>query len=188
MFSRAAHTRRNRNDLMLEIASNLLRPAIEAAVSRGAQLIHLEDPWLAYSGIEPSDWEPLARAIEALSPKGRATLVFHTYFGEVAHLIDRLRGLPVDVIGIDVVETDVGALGSNWDTGLLAGVINGRSSILESLDNTVQVVRHLADTVNPRNLYISSNCELAYLPTTVAERKVQRLGEAARKLKELVSV
>jgi hypothetical protein len=29
---------------------------------------------------------------------------------------------------------------------------------------------------------------LAFLPTGVAERKVQRLGEAARKVKELVSV
>jgi methionine synthase II (cobalamin-independent) len=50
------------------------------------------------------------------------------------------------------------------------------------------VARHLADTVRPRNLYLSSNCELGYLPTGVAEQKVQRLGEAARKVKELVSV
>ena len=47
---------------------------------------------------------------------------------------------------------------------------------------------HLADAVRPRNLYLSSNCELGYLPTVVAEQKVQRLGEAARTVKELVSV
>jgi len=50
------------------------------------------------------------------------------------------------------------------------------------------VARHLADRVRPRNLYLSSNCELGYLPTVVAEKKVQRLGEAARKLKELAKV
>ena len=71
---------------------------------------------------------------------------------------------------------------------LVAGIIDGRTSTLESLENTVEVARHLADTVRPRNLYLSSNCELAFLPTVVAERKVQRLGEAARKVKQLVSV
>ena len=83
---------------------------------------------------------------------------------------------------------DRGQVIEGWDKGLVAGIINGRSSILESLDNTVEVARHLADTVRPRNLYLTSNCELGYLPTGVAEQKVLRLGEAARKAKELVSV
>ena len=89
---------------------------------------------------------------------------------------------------MDLVQTDVKALGSGWNKGLIAGVINGRSSILESPTALVELARHLADTVAPRNLYLSSNCELGYLPTVVAEQKVQRLGEAARKVKELVSV
>ena len=188
MFSRAAHTRGNRNDLMVELATSLLRPAAEAAIAAGAQLIHLEEPWLGFHGIEPEAWKPLARALELLHRDLRATLAFHVYFGDASEYIDALRDLPVDAIGIDLVETDVARLGSRWDKGLVAGVLNGRSSLLESVDGTVQVVRQLADTVAPNNLYISSNCELAYLPTGVAERKVQRLGEATRKLKELVSV
>ena len=121
-------------------------------------------------------------------PRPYATLAFHVYFGDAGPHVARLLGLPVDAIGVDLIETDLDALGSRWDKGLVAGVVNGRSSVLESVDNTVEVARHLADRVRPRNLYISSNCELGYLPTVVAERKVQRLGEAARKLKELVSV
>jgi len=89
---------------------------------------------------------------------------------------------------VDLVLTDVKALGSGWNKGLVAGVVNGRSSILESPGDLVEVARRLADTVAPRNLYLSSNCELGYLPTVVAEEKVQRLGEAARTAKELVSV
>ena len=116
------------------------------------------------------------------------TLAFHVYFGDAAPHLDQLQQLPVDAIGVDLVQTDVKALGSGWNKGLVAGVINGRSSILESPADLVDVARHLADTVRPRNLYLSSNCELGYLPTVVAEQKVQRLGEAARKVKELVSV
>ncbi|TMG17142.1 MAG: hypothetical protein E6I01_04280 [Chloroflexi bacterium] len=118
----------------------------------------------------------------------RATLAFHVYFGDAGPHVDQLRRLPVDAIGVDLVETDVNELGSGWDKGLVAGVIDGRSSMLESLENTVEVARHLADTVRPRNLYLSSNCELAFLPTVVAEQKVQRLGEAAKRVKQLVSV
>jgi len=188
MFSRAAHTDQDRNALMLALAEQVLRPAIDAAVAAGAELIHLEDPWLGYVGITREDWAPLRDALTILHRDLKATLAFHVYFGDAAPHLDQLQQLPVDAIGVDLAQTDVKALGSGWNKGLIAGVINGRSSILESPTALVELARHLADTVAPRNLYLSSNCELGYLPTVVAEQKVQRLGEAARKVKELVSV
>ena len=188
MFSRAAHTDQDRNQLMVALAEHILRPVIDAAVTAGAELIHLEDPWLGYVGIKREDWAPLSDALTILHRDLKATLAFHVYFGDAGPHIDQLLRLPIDAIGVDLIETDLKALGSGWEKGLVAGVINGRSSILESVDNTVEVARHLADAVRPRNLYLSSNCELGYLPTVVAERKMQRLGEAARKVKELVSV
>ena len=188
MFSRAAHTDQDRNALMLALADQVLRPAIDAAVAAGAELIHLEDPWLGYVGIAREDWVPLREALNILHRGLKATLAFHVYFGDAAPHLDQLQQLPVDAIGVDLVLTDVKALGSAWNKGLVAGVINGRSSILESPQALVDVARHLADVVRPRDLYLSSNCELGYLPTVVAEQKVQRLGEAARKVKELVSV
>ncbi len=188
MFSRAARTNGDRNRLMINLATQVLRPAIDAAVSAGAGLIHLEDPWLAYVGIEPGDWAPLQEALEILHRDLRARLVFHLYFGDAGPHLDHLRRLPVDAIGVDLVETDVKSLGKKWDQDLVAGVFNGRSSIIEPVDATVDLVRHLAEEVAPRNLYLSSNCELGFLPTVVAERKVQQLGQVARKAKELVSV
>jgi 5-methyltetrahydropteroyltriglutamate--homocysteine methyltransferase len=188
MFSRAAHTDQDRNRLMLDLAHRVLRPAVDAAIAGGAELIHLEDPWLGYFGIKGEDWAPLGEALAVLHRNLKATLAFHVYFGDAGPHIAQLQRLPVDAIGVDLIETDVAELGSDWDKGLVAGIINGRSSILESLDNTVEVARHLADTVRPRDLYLTSNSELAYLPTVVADQKVLRLGEAARKAKELVSV
>ena len=188
MFSRAAHTDHDRNRLMVDLAHRVLRPAIDAAVAGGAELIHLEDPWLGYFGIKPDDWTPLGEALGILHRDLKATLAFHVYFGDAGPHIAQLLRLPVDAIGVDLTETDVAELGSSWDKGLVAGIIDGRTSIVESLDNTVEVARHLADTVRPRNLYLTSNCELGYLPTVVAELKVLRLGEAARTARELVSV
>jgi 5-methyltetrahydropteroyltriglutamate--homocysteine methyltransferase len=188
LFSRAAKTDQDRNRLMVDLAEHLLKPAIDDAVARGSQVIHLQEPWLGYHGIEARDWAPLGEALGILHRNLRAQLALHVYFGDAAPHLAQLRKLPIDAIGIDFIETDTAAFGRDWEIGLVAGVINGRDSNVESLDNLVEVARHLADTVKPRTLYLSSNCELAYLPTVVAERKVQRLGEAGRKLKELVSV
>ena len=188
MYSRAARTDQDRNQLMVALAQNVLRPAIDSAVAAGAELIHLEDPWLGYVGIGREDWAPLTEALQILHRDQKARLVFHVYFGDAAPHIEKLLGLPVDDIGVDLMQTDIKALGSGWNKGLVAGVVNGRSSILESPQNLVDVARQLADTVRPRDLFLTSNCELGYLPTVVAEQKVQRLGEAARKAKELVSV
>ena len=173
---------------MLEIAQKLLRPAIDAAVTADVKVVHLEEPWLTYYGIEDADWKPFERALAAL--KGTtATLILHCYFGDAGPYIDGLRKLPVDGIGVDLMETDVAELGSSWgDRSLLIGCINGRSSVLEPTEEIVELTQRIADTLAPRNLYLSSNCELQYLPTGVAERKVRRLGEVARKAKELVKV
>ncbi len=188
MFSRAAHTDQDRNQLMVALAEQVLRPAAKAAVAAGSGIVHLEDPWLGYVGIKREDWAPLNDALETLHRDLGATLVFHVYFGDAGPHIGQLLRLPVDALGVDLTETDIAELGSGWDKGLVAGVINGRNSLVEPVDELVELARRLTDTVRPNNLYLSSNCELGFLPTVAADRKVLRLGEAARKAKELVSV
>ena len=188
-FSRVAHNAPSRNRLMQDLAERLLRPAMLTAAAAGASVIHVEEPWLTYYGIDDADWKPFATAIASMTAGVAATVILHCYFGDAAPLIERLLGLPVAGIGVDLVETDVAALGRRWaDKALLIGCLNGRSSVVESVDVTVELVRHIADTVQPGDLYVSSNCELQYLPTAAAEQKVRRLGEVARKAKELVSV
>jgi 5-methyltetrahydropteroyltriglutamate--homocysteine methyltransferase len=187
MFSRVAHTGEDRNRLMVDLAEKVLAPVIRATVEADTRIIHLEDPWLGYRGIERGDWAPLNDALQRLR-HGPATLVYHVYFGDTAPHLDLLRRLPVDAIGVDLIETDLHALGSGWDKGLVAGIVNGRSSNLESLAETVEVAQRIAETVRPKDLYLSSNCELGFLPTVVAERKLQRLGEVSAKVKGLVSV
>ena len=187
VFSRVAKSAA-RDQLMSPLASNVLRPVIDTAVRGGTRLIHLEEPWLAYEGIEDASWSAFSEALEILHRGVNATLALHIYFGNAAPHIARLKQLPVDALGIDLVQTDVAALGRGWDKGLIAGLVNGRVSRLESLDGLVTAAQLLADQVKPRDLYLTSNTELSYLPTRVAEQKVERLGQAADRLKELVSV
>lgn len=184
LFSRAAEGREDRNALMIELAVSVLRPAAERLVAAGASLIHLQEPWLVYHGIDRADWEPFSESLRLVSAGLGAATVLHTYFGDAAPWAERLRGLPVAAVGIDFIETDVEALGSGWNVGILAGCLDGRNSLVESVESITDLVRRLRREVAPPAITLTSSCDLEYLPETVARRKVERLGEAARRLKE----
>ncbi|HEV8420156.1 MAG TPA: hypothetical protein VGR13_02230 [Actinomycetota bacterium] len=188
LFSRAAQAHGDRNALMMDLTREVLRPVAESLAGRGYEVIHLQEPWLPYFGLEPSDWDDFEKALMEIRDGISSTpsaLVLHAYFGDLGPYVDRLRRLPVDAVGIDFVQTDVEELGSDWDTGLLAGVLDGRSSPVESIEGTVEFARRVAETVSPPVLYVSSNCELEYLPRDIARQKVARLGEVSARLKEV---
>jgi 5-methyltetrahydropteroyltriglutamate--homocysteine methyltransferase len=187
LFSRAADTQRNRNDLMRELARYVLRPVVEGLAERGYRVVHLQEPWLTFFGIEPGDWAGFEEALQELlqaTAANQMTLVLHTYFGNALPVADRLRRMPVDAVGVDLVGTDHDALKGTWETGLLLGCLDGRSSTVEPLDGSVRLVRQIADALEPSAVYLSSNCELEFLPREVAKRKVLRLGEIARHVRE----
>ena len=184
LLSRVAVTKGAPNDFMLEAARNVLRPAAEWFVSKGAGLVHLQEPWLAFHGAEDADWKPFEESIRLIADGLGAPVVLHTYWGDAAAHADRLRDLPVDAIGFDFSETDVDALGTNWPTGVLVGGVSGRRSVLESVDGIAAFARRVADTLQPPRLYVSSISDLELLPRDLAAEKVRRLGQAAAQLKE----
>jgi 5-methyltetrahydropteroyltriglutamate--homocysteine methyltransferase len=185
MFSRAVNAKGDRNALMLDLARDLLRPAAQQLEAAGCRLIHLQDPWLGYFGIDPTDRAPLERALDSLGTGLRADVVFHVYFGDAGPHLDWLRRLPVHAIGVDLVATDLSSLGGHWEIGLLAGCIDGRSSIVESAAHTATVVRRVADRAQPPALFISTSCDLEFLPREIAAEKVRVLGSAAHRLRQL---
>ena len=188
LFSRAAQASGDRNPLMMDLTREVLGPVIGSLVERGYDLIHLQEPWLVYYGMDGEGWDHVEKAFAELrDAAGETTLVLHTYFGDAAPLIDRLRALPVDAVGVDFVQTDLDALGSNWETGCLVGCLDGRSSPLESVEGTVAFVQRVAEALSPPRLFLSSNSELEYLPVPVAGEKVRRLGQVSARAKELLA-
>lgn len=186
LFARVtlAQADRARASLMLDLAREVLRPLAQALVDAGYGLIQLQEPWLGFHGIEPGEWETFTHSLATITDGLGATTVLHAYFGNAGPYADRLRELPVDVIGFDFLETDVEALGGTWDKGILAGCLNGRNSLVESSEAIVEFVTRLADSLKPPAIYLSSNSDLEFLPQSVARQKVLRLGQAARQLKE----
>jgi 5-methyltetrahydropteroyltriglutamate--homocysteine methyltransferase len=188
LFSRAAKTEEvDRNALMRDLTREILRPLAQELSGRGYRLLHLQEPWLVYFGTDRGDWDDFEKAVgEIREVTEGVTLVLNTYFGDAGPYVDRLRRLPVDAVGIDFVETDVDELGTKWEVGLLAGVLDGRRSPIEPVEPTVEFARRAVETLGAPSLFVSSNSELELLPRDIARRKVLRLGEISAQLKDLL--
>jgi 5-methyltetrahydropteroyltriglutamate--homocysteine methyltransferase len=185
LFSRASLSRGDRDDLMVGLAGDVLAPAVAKLVAAGHRLVHLEEPWLPYAGIDDASWGSLEASVAALrEAAGDAVLVLHAYYGDVAPYADRLRRLPVDAVGVDFVETDLQALPAPWGTGLVVGCLDGRSSVLEPVDTVASFVRGAADRLQPSALFLSSAGDLELLGPEVAPAKVRLLGQVAGRLRE----
>jgi 5-methyltetrahydropteroyltriglutamate--homocysteine methyltransferase len=188
LFSRAAQSDQDRDDLMMDVARDVLAPAASRLVASGSTLVHLEEPWLPYFGIEDSSWDAFE---QALGPIREATedsvLVLHLYYGEAAPYVDRLRRLPVDAVGIDFTETDLEALPSPLGTGLVAGVLDGRRSVVEGAEEVADFVLGMVERLRPTSLHLSSGSDLELLGEQVARKKVEVLGETARRVREQLS-
>ena len=187
LLSRVAVFEGSRNQLMVELSRNLIRPLAERLVQEGYGLIQMQEPWIAFHGIDVHDWRALEESVGAVTEGLAATTVFHTYFGNGAPFAERLRELPVDAIGFDCIETDVDDLGSNWDRGILLGCIDGRRSLVEPVGSLTALVERVAERLQPGRLFLSSASDLELLPRELARRKVLLLGEAAACLRERLS-
>jgi 5-methyltetrahydropteroyltriglutamate--homocysteine methyltransferase len=186
LFSRVAMAKADPNDVMLDLAEGVLKPLAGKLAEAGYGVVQLQEPWLAFHGIEDPDWKPFVESVGLIGDGLQATTVLNTYFGDAGPWADRLRELPVDAVGFDFIETDVDALGSNWPKGILVGCLDGRSSLVEPVHEIVDFVRRVAHTLEPPTLFLSSTSDLELLPRATAREKVLRLGEAARRLKEIM--
>lgn len=187
LFSRAAETGRDRDAVMTDLARRVLRPAAETFAARGWQLLHLEEPWLGFYGLDSGSWEAFAEAVAAITEGLSLTTVLHVSYGDASRLADRLPELAVDVVGVDALATDLDALGPRWPTGLLLGALEGRNTLLEPVDATADAVARLAETLQPTSLYLSANSGLGLLPSATAGDKLRRLGAIKSQVEERLS-
>ena len=146
-----------------EVAENVLKPALD---SLDAELVVLAEPF------DP-DLDELAEALEALSggPKLALWLEFH----DAGPALERgAAQLPVDGLGIDFFATHIEAVPSGFDKLLLAGVIDGRSSVPEE----PREIAAFVDRLEVEQIALVPNGDLQYVSQPVAQEKLARLGKA----------
>jgi 5-methyltetrahydropteroyltriglutamate--homocysteine methyltransferase len=183
LFSRACQAPTDPNVLLGQLAAAVLRPAADNAVAHGCGLVHLEEPWLVTHSLSDDDWAVLEAGLGTLRDGLGAELVLHTSFGDAGPVLDRLRRLPVDAIGVDLVQTDAKDLGTNWKVGIAAGCADGRNSLVESTGTTLKLALQVAEQTGATSIYLTSATALELVPDVIAAAKVRVLGEVAAALK-----
>ena len=170
-------------DLIDDLAHSLREAVDDLKKTGGYDCFQFNEPCISFQGLTRVDIPALAQAYEELTKGLGAESILQTYFGDATPVIDTVLDLPVDHVGIDFYATPLDSLaGHDFTKGIMCGCVDARNSLLESPDALKKLILQIEDRLNPKSLSIAPNCDLDFLPQTIAMKKLVLLARA----KELV--
>ena len=167
-------------DLVTDLGSAL--GAIAAVLQeKGYEYFQFNEPSICAPGRTKAELEIAKHAYEACVSGIRGKTIVQTYFGDASQVIATLLDYPVDAIGIDFYATSIDSLKEyDFNKVLGCGCVHGRNSLLESPKELTTFVSRARESLEPADIHLTPNCDLDFLPETVAAKKVQLLGETKR--------
>lgn len=170
----------SREMLTLALAEEL-RNEVQALAEAGAQIIQVNDPVIVFN---KHDIDIFSRALGRMLNGVQVETALYAWFGSAAGILPALLDLPVQTIGLDFVSGR-----DNWEAvksvrfnkKLGAGIVDGRNTRLESLEQIEESIRRLSESVSLDDIYVNPSCGLEYLPRETALEKLKRMVEGARK-------
>jgi len=187
-FSRLAEDKyyRHRNALMLDFAEAGLKPIAQELAELGFTFIQLNEPQILHERkVSDEDLNQFQRAIGLLrdSLPQKVRLCLHTFFADSAPIIRRFLDFPVEVIGIDFLETSLEDLQVTFgEKELLCGCVDARSAVIEDAEAVKDFVRLVQDKLAPKAIYLTSNTDLEFTPEPIAKEKMLLIGSVAEEL------
>lgn len=160
------------------LAANVLAPQIEAYAQAGCALVVLADPFVAREG-------GIQELLFSLGELPQQTpLALQLPFGDAEPVLAQLAEAPVAAIGVDFYATRVDAVPEEYPKEIMAGVVDSRSSALDSPTEIAGFVEQLAER-KPAGLSLSVNGDLQFVPEPIAREKIARLGRSQTALQEV---
>jgi 5-methyltetrahydropteroyltriglutamate--homocysteine methyltransferase len=169
-------------DLTDDLA-HALRETVANLQKAGYTAFQFNEPVLVGNAATKRDLEVAKHAFEVCAKGVTGQTTLQTYFGDAGPIIDELLDYPVDCIGLDFYATSISSLTAHdFNKQLGCGCIDGRNSLLETPGDLSKFVAEIGKRLNPKTVHLNPNCDLDFLPETVAEKKVRLLGETKAKL------
>jgi len=170
----------SREKLAMALAEEL-RNEVQALAQAGAPIIQVNDPVIVF---HKEDIDLFCRALTRMVDGVQAETALYTWFGSADGILPALLGLPVDTLGLDFVSGR-----DNWEAlksvrfgkKLGAGIVDGRNTRIESLEQIEESIRRLSEFVSADRIYVNPSCGLEYLPREIAFEKLKRMVEGARR-------
>ena len=149
----------------------------------GYSVFQFQEPLLVVHPPEGPRAEAVVAAYQSLaSALAGATTIVWTFFADARPAFPLLSRLPVQVIGVDLAETEAEEIPALPDRkGLGLGCIDPRTTLAEDPAEVARIVRGLVERVRPPSLWLGPGGPLDLLPFEPAKRKLHLLP-AARQL------
>jgi 5-methyltetrahydropteroyltriglutamate--homocysteine methyltransferase len=176
----------SREKLTMALAEEL-RNEVQALAEAGASIIQVNDPVIVFN---KEDATIFCRALTRMLDGVQVEKAVYTWFGSVDGILPALLDLPVQTIGLDFVSgrDNWEALRSaRFDKKLGAGIVDGRNTRIESIEQIGESLRRLSEFVPGDSIYVNPSCGLEYLPRETAFEKLKRMVEGARRFEPVVA-
>jgi 5-methyltetrahydropteroyltriglutamate--homocysteine methyltransferase len=171
-------------DLVDDIAHSLRDLVRDLKKVGGYECFQFNEPCICFKGLPKDDPPRVAQAYDTLVKGIGARTILHTYFGDVAPALETILDTPVDYVGVDLYATSADSLKQHkFEKGLVCGCIDARNSLLESSDPLTRIVTQINDQVSPKSVSIAPNCDLDFLPQSIARKKLALLSDVRREVK-----
>lgn len=163
----------------------LIKQLIAYLEKQGASFIQLAEPAIPYYGFSKKEESLFIKSISTIIPKEKkAIIAVHFYFGDASKIVKALSKskIGIDAVGIDFAKTNLSSLPKRLPYTIIAGVVEGRNSLIEKDKDIIAFVKKLIKTYKSEVLYITHNASFELLPETVAVKKVALLGSIVKKI------
>ncbi|MDD1706323.1 MAG: methionine synthase [Methanoregulaceae archaeon] len=174
---------RDRNDLALDLARALAQEAHSLAAA-GAAVIQIDEPILSTG---TADLSVAREALKILTRGLRVPVCLHVC-GDLTSVISELIGMPVGILDFEFVKSPGNlALCREMDFGRMMigfGCVDSSDPVAE----TAAIIRSRIETglsvFAPEQLLIDPDCGLRMLPRDIAFKKISRMVEAVKEVRE----
>lgn len=168
-------------DLVDDIA-HALKDTVDVLHKSGYTHFQFNEPCLAV-GRTRGELEIAKHGFEICAKANGASTDLHLYFGDVGPIVHLLLDFPVDCLGLDFYASSVDSIADySFQKQLGCGCIDGRNSLVESPNDLIGFITKVRDDIEPEGISICPNCDLEFLPSVIAEKKVRVLTETKRRL------
>jgi len=175
---------KKKNELAIIIAK-MLRKEADSLIKSGFNLIQLLAPSIAYH--KKVDFDIVKKSLSIITKGLKAKTILHLYFGDVTKKIEELLEIPVSGLGFDTTTTPIHSIKKHSFSGklLAIGLINSYNTKLEDRKESISEINEIISQTKPHEMFVTTNFDLQYLPKDFAVKKISRLGEIARGVKNV---
>jgi 5-methyltetrahydropteroyltriglutamate--homocysteine methyltransferase len=168
-------------DLVDDIA-HALGDTVNALGRLGYTQFQFNDPCLN-SGRSRAEVEMARLGLETCRKGNPERVDLHVYFGDIGSIVELLLDFPVDCLGLDFYANSLDSVADySFEKRLACGCVDGRNSLIESSEDITKFIKRVRDAIEPKDISICPNCDLDFLPSPIAEKKMYVLGETKRRL------